>query len=29
MLDVHCDYAPQNCAAIALGINKVLRALLK
>jgi dTDP-4-amino-4,6-dideoxygalactose transaminase len=28
MLDIHCDYTPQDCAAIALGINKVLRAIL-
>jgi len=29
MLDIHCDYTPQDCSAIALGINKVLRAILK
>ncbi len=29
MLDIHCDYTPQDCAALARGINKVLRAILK
>ena len=29
MLDIHCDYTPRDCAAIALGINKVLRAIVK
>jgi len=29
MLDVSWNYSPQECAAIALGINKVLRTILK
>jgi 8-amino-3,8-dideoxy-alpha-D-manno-octulosonate transaminase len=29
MLDIHCEYTPRDCAAIAVGINKVLRAILK
>jgi len=29
MLDIHWNYSPQDCAAISLGINKVLRTILK
>jgi 8-amino-3,8-dideoxy-alpha-D-manno-octulosonate transaminase len=29
LLDVNWNYSPQDCAAIALGVNKVLRAVLK
>jgi 8-amino-3,8-dideoxy-alpha-D-manno-octulosonate transaminase len=28
LLDIHCDFSSQDCAAIALGINKVLRTIL-
>jgi 8-amino-3,8-dideoxy-alpha-D-manno-octulosonate transaminase len=28
LLDIHCDFSPQDCAAVALGINKVLRTIL-
>jgi 8-amino-3,8-dideoxy-alpha-D-manno-octulosonate transaminase len=29
LLDIHCDFSPRDCAAIALGVNKVLRTILQ